>query len=186
MKSEINSVVHKLLENKNIGLRCYKKGHILQRKGDENSKLYLVKHGLVRSYDIDDQGKLYTFSFASSGNGIYDPKSIITNQPSELFLDVLEDSVIGVINLNSLDSSTIPSKAKDIIISILNTSLYTMQNRIIKMMSASALERYEYFVESHREIANKVPQWMIASYLGIAPETLSAVKGKYYRERKSA
>lgn len=182
----MRSIIDKLFENQTVGLRCYKKGHILQRKGDKNSKLYLVKHGLVRSYDIDDQGKLFTFSFASSGNGIYDPKSITTNQPSELFLDVLEDSVIGIINLNSLDYSTIPSKAKDIIISILNTCLCTMQNRIIKMMTASAWERYEYFVESHPEIANKVPQWMIASYLGIAPETLSAVKGKYYRERKSA
>ncbi|MEM9340819.1 MAG: cyclic nucleotide-binding domain-containing protein, partial [Bacteroidota bacterium] len=148
MKSEIKKVLRGPFENQNTRLRCYKKGHIIQHKGDENSKLYFIKQGLVRSYDIDEGGKLHIFAFATSGSSIYDPKSITTNQPSELFLDVLEDSIIEIINLNALDFSVISPKSKDLIISILNTCVCDMQSRIIKMMSVPTFERYKFFIKS--------------------------------------
>lgn len=182
----MNMVAKALFKNTKTGVRLYKKGQILQYKGDRNSKIYFVKKGLVRSYDIDKNGRVHTFMFAISGQSIYDPNSINTSKPSELFLDVIEDSVVETINLKSLDTSSIPSKSKDVIISMLNTSLCELQNRVIKMMSASTYERYEFFLKKYPEIANRIPQWMIASYLGITPEALSSVKGKYYRQLKTA
>ncbi|MEM8938386.1 MAG: cyclic nucleotide-binding domain-containing protein [Bacteroidota bacterium] len=176
----------KQLDHSNCGTRSYKKGQILQHKGDLNSKLYFVKKGLVKSYDIDKNGKAHIFMFASCGYSIYDPNSINTNKPSELFIDVIEDSVIETINLKSFDSSTLSSKSKDLIIAILNTSVCELQSRVIKMMSSSTYERYELFLKKYPHIANRIPQWMIASYLGITPEALSNVKGKYYRQLKSA
>ena len=53
-----------------------------------------------------------------------------------------------------------------------------LQNRIIKLMSASAIERYEDFIETYPDIVQRVPQKMIASHLGITPEALSTVKRK--------
>ncbi|MEM6524718.1 MAG: cyclic nucleotide-binding domain-containing protein [Bacteroidota bacterium] len=186
MLDEINMVAGTLFKQKKTGIRAYKKGQILQSKGDRNSRLFFVKKGLVRSYDIDKNGKVHTFMFAISGQSIYDPNSLNTNKPSELFLDVIEDSLIETINLKLLDTSSISSKSKDVIISMLNTSLCELQNRVIKMMSASTYERYEFFLQKYPDIANRIPQWMIASYLGITPEALSNVKGKYYRQLRSA
>ncbi len=53
-----------------------------------------------------------------------------------------------------------------------------LQKRVIMLMSASAIERYEHFVETYPDIVQRVPQRMIASYLGITPEALSKVKGE--------
>jgi CRP-like cAMP-binding protein len=53
-----------------------------------------------------------------------------------------------------------------------------MQRRILSLMSASARERYESFLQTYPELPNRVPQKMIASYLGITPEALSTIRNK--------
>jgi CRP-like cAMP-binding protein len=58
------------------------------------------------------------------------------------------------------------------------TRLSVLQQRIIMLMSATAIERYEHFEETYQDIIQRVPQKMIASYLGITPEALSKVKGE--------
>lgn len=56
-----------------------------------------------------------------------------------------------------------------------------LQTRVIMLMSSSAIERYEHFIETYTDIAQRVPQKMIASYLGITPEALSKAKGDKMR-----
>ncbi|MEM9982072.1 MAG: Crp/Fnr family transcriptional regulator, partial [Bacteroidota bacterium] len=51
-----------------------------------------------------------------------------------------------------------------------------LQQRVMMLMSASAIKRYEHFIETYPDIVQRVPQRMIASYLGITPEALSTVK----------
>lgn len=58
-----------------------------------------------------------------------------------------------------------------------------LQNRIIMLMSATAIKRYEHFVDTYPNIIQRVPQRMIASYLGITPEALSKVKGDKFRSK---
>ncbi len=53
-----------------------------------------------------------------------------------------------------------------------------LHKRIILLMSATTIERYEHFIETYPQIVQRVPQKMIASYLGITPEALSKVKGE--------
>lgn len=73
-----------------------KKGQIIQREGELNSKIYLVKSGLLRSYSIDKNGKENIFMFAPEGWVIADTCS--PDVKSELFIDTLEDSIIVVLN----------------------------------------------------------------------------------------
>jgi len=54
--------------------------------------------------------------------------------------------------------------------------LNAMQNRIVMLMSSNAKERYEHFIKTYPDIIQRVPQRMIASYLGITPEALSRVR----------
>ena len=58
-----------------------------------------------------------------------------------------------------------------------------LQKRIILLMSASAIERYEHFIETYPDIVQRVPQKLIASYLGITPEALSAAKRLRFHEK---
>ena len=145
-----------------------KKGQILQREGDLNSKIFQVESGLLRSYSIDEKGKEHIYQFAPENWIIAD--AIPNDQPCTLYIDSLEDSVIiqREKDFNSLSND--PQK--------LAKRLEALQKRIVLLMSASAIERYEHFVITYPEIAKRVPQKMIASYLGITPEALSNVRRK--------
>ncbi|MCP4441797.1 MAG: Crp/Fnr family transcriptional regulator [Aureispira sp.] len=147
-----------------------KKGQILQQIGDLNTKGYQVESGLLRSYSIDEKGKEHIFMFAPEGWMVSD--NVPRTEPSELCIDVLEDAVLLQVEKN-FDI--------EINISKLVKRMAVLQKRIIMLMSASAIERYEHFIETYPDIVQRVPQRMIASYLGITPEALSKVK----RERLS-
>ncbi|MEM1405697.1 MAG: cyclic nucleotide-binding domain-containing protein [Bacteroidota bacterium] len=172
------------LDSVQIGSKHYKKGHILQTKGSIVSKAYFVKRGLVKSYDVDQNGKQHILMFACCGTSIFDPNSVVSGTRSELFIETIEDSEIETIDLKIYDGENISSNAKNNIIWILNMNLCYLQKRLLKMMTFTTHERYELFLQDYRDIANRVPQWMIASYLGVTPEALSSVKGKYYRRHK--
>lgn len=149
-----------------------KKGQIVQRKGDLNSKVYQVESGLLRSYTIDSKGKEHIFMFAPEGWIIADYAP--PGHPAELFIDVLEDSVIIQREKNAINITETEKLIK---------RLGVLQKRIIMLMSASAIERYEHFIETYPDIVQRVPQKLIASYLGITPEALSAAKRIRAREK---
>lgn len=144
-----------------------KKGEILQQSGQLNTKVYFVKSGLLRSYTIDEKGKEHIFMFAPENWIISD--STLGEQPSELYIDVLEDAVIKIKEKNFEDDK--------IDVTALMKRMAVLQKRILMLMSSSAIERYEHFRETYPQIIQRVPQKMIASYLGITPEALSKVKG---------
>lgn len=150
----------------------FKKKQILQHKGDLNSKVYQVESGLLRSYSIDEKGKEHIYKFAPEKWIIAD--GVSPQKPCELFIDALEDSVI-IQREKNIDSITETQK--------LINRLETLQQRIIMLMSASAIERYEHFIETYPDIVQRVPQKMIASYLGITPEALSNVRRKRIQKK---
>ncbi|MEM7162505.1 MAG: Crp/Fnr family transcriptional regulator [Bacteroidota bacterium] len=143
-----------------------KKGQVLQQKGDLNSKIYFVQSGLLRSYSIDNKGKEHIYMFAPENWTIGD--SVQPKEPAELFIDALEDSILHVRDKN-LENEKFEKVA-------IVRRLAVLQRRIITLMSATAIQRYEQFLETYPDIAQRVPQRMIASYLGVTPETLSAAK----------
>lgn len=147
----------------------YKKGQILQRNGELNTKVYSVKSGLLRSYIIDSKGKEHIFMFAPEGWVIAD--NLARNEPCDLFIDALEDTVVSI---TEKDFKLEQDRADQFI-----RRISVLQKRVIMLMSNSAIERYEHFVETYPQILQRAPQKMIASYLGITPESLSrAKKGK--------
>ena len=172
------------LHSMQVGSKNYKKGHILQTKGSIVSKAYFVKRGLVKSYDVDQNGKQHILMFAGRGASIFDPNSVVSGTTSELFIETIEDSEIETVDLRVHDTKNISSNIKNNIIWILNMNLCYLQKRLLKMMTFTTHERYELFLQDYPNIANRIPQWMIASYLGVTPEALSSVKGKYYRRHK--
>lgn len=143
-----------------------KKGEIIQRNGEFNSKIYSVNTGLLKSYTIDDKGKEHIYQFAPEKWMIADLGS--PNEPCQLFIEAIEDSIVTVFEKDPDISPT--DKVK------LTNRMKVLQNRIIMLMSASALDRYLHFTETYPNIIKRVPQRMVASYLGITPEALSRVR----------
>lgn len=151
-----------------------KKGQIIQRSGELNTKVYYVQSGLLRSYCIDKNGKENIFMFAPEGWVIADtyPPEV----SSVLFIDALEDSVVKVLPKNL-------EREKENI-SALTKRLSALQDRVLMLISTNAIERYEFFVKAYPDIVRRVPQKMIAAYLGVTPETLSAAKSKHNKKFK--
>jgi len=142
------------------------KGEVLQKSGDLNSKVYQVISGLLRSYTIDEKGKEHIFMFAPENWTIADSQTKETL--CDLYIEALEDSVLNVLSKDI--------KRENPNAGALIRRLAVLQKRVIMLMSASAIERYEHFEQTYPEIIQRVTQKMIASYLGITPEALSKVK----------
>lgn len=151
-----------------------KKGHILQRKGDHNSFIYEVTSGLLRSYTIDEKGKEHIFMFAPEKWIIAD--AVLENDSCDFFIEALENSTINISekNFSRMQTNT----------AALAKRMLVLQRRIIMLMSFSGLERYEHFLQTYPELTQRIPQRMIASYLGITPEALSKAKGDKLRTLK--
>jgi CRP-like cAMP-binding protein len=163
-------------------IKQYKKGEILQREGKLNSSAFTVKKGLLRSYTIDDKGKTHIFMFAPEGWVIGDIESQISDQPSKLFIDCIEDSMIIVNDRSLFIKSELTKEQLKNNVTLLARRVAVLQKRVLMLMSASAKARYESFLETYPELTQRVPQKMIASYLGITPQALSTIRGEIARK----
>lgn len=88
--------------------------------------------------------------------------------PCDLYIDAIEDSTITV---TEKDFTKLTSDRKSLV-----KRINVLQKRVIMLMSSPAVERYQHFVETYPDIIQRVPQRMIASYLGITPEALSRLR----------
>lgn len=161
-----------------IRVKSIAKGQMLLRKGEMSTRGYFVKKGCLRCYAIDEKGKEHIFMFAPEGWLASDFTTQVKNQPSELFIDAIEDSEVEELDINRIEAAHFDlyqlygSGTEKLI-----NRIAVLQKRIIMLMSASAWERYEHFLETYPNIAQRIPQRMIASYLGITPEALSKLRG---------
>ncbi len=163
--------------------RKVKKGEIILHEGDEAKYIYYVQKGLLRSYSIDHKGKEHIFLFSSEGWMISDGESLEYNTPAVVFIDAIEDSEIQVMPIQLFQDALISTQGLNQMNFLLRKRIYTLEKRVRMLMSATALERYEHFLETYPQIVQRVPQRMIASYLGITPEALSKIRGKQTKKK---
>jgi len=138
---------------------------------------------LLRSYTIDKKGKEHVFMFASEGWFVSDIESQAFNNKTVLFIEAIENSEVYVIDLDTFAQSQENIDDYNSMITPLLKRIGVMQRRILALMSASATERYESFLQIYPELPNRVPQKMIASYLGITPEALSTIRHKIAKKQ---
>jgi CRP-like cAMP-binding protein len=170
--------------SKHISQKHIAKGTVLQQKDDKHAKVYFVKKGCLRSYTIDEKGKEHIFMFAPEGWTMSDIESQANMAPAQLYIDAIEDSDIEIISRTTQEEDTM---SREIIaergIEMLMKRIAVLQRRVIMLMSATALERYNDFLETYPNIVQRVPQKMIASYLGITPEALSKIRGQKAKKK---
>ena len=175
----MNSFSDILANAPNYQIKHVKKGTLLQSQGEFSNNTYLVKKGLLRSYTIDSKGKEHIFMFAPEGWIISDLESHTTQVPTQLYIDAMEDSEVAVFDWRALD---LPHESLKNVQNTLLRRIAVLQRRVLMLMSTPAVDRYEHFLATYPDVANRVPQHMIASYLGITPETLSKIKAERLRK----
>ena len=168
----------KYFQKHNLKPKTVYKNDVLQRPGGVASRAYFVKSGLLRSYLIDDNGKVHTFMFAPEGWIISDIESHTLSTPAVLFIEALEISEIIEIDQISLDAFSSSEKDNSEIVGKLFRRIAALQKRVLLLMSAPAQQRYEQFLITYPQLVDRVPNKMIASYLGITPQALSNIRRK--------
>lgn len=141
-------------------------------------KSYVVK-GAFRGYLVDNDGKEHTLSFAIEDWWISDYSSLIYQEPATLFVEALEDSILIQIEFEDEQNflKEIPKLEKFERI-ITQRSLAFQQKRLLSNFTKTAEERYDEFMTKYSAIAQRVPQYALASYLGFSTEYLSKIRNK--------
>lgn len=160
-------------------VRKLRKKQYLLQEGDVSRDHCFILSGLLRTYSVDDKGNEHVIRFAKEEWWISDRESLLTGLPSRFNIDAIEDSTVLLWSAAQMEAlmDQLPGFSK-MINGILNKSFITSQNRIHEAITSTAEEKYHNFVSRYPDFALRVPQSMIASYLGIAPETLSRLRGK--------
>lgn len=154
-----------------------KKGGILLEQEQVCHRSFFVCKGLLRSYTVDEMGKEHIIQFASENWWIADRSSFYFDEPSQLFIDAIEDTeVVYIEKAFILRLEEISKNYSSFNTLALQKNIRQMQKRINYLLSATAEEKYLDFIESHRLLTLRLPLHMIASYLGITPESLSRVR----------
>lgn len=170
---DISSEACRVIENKIITKKVKKK-EILQRKGDANLKAYFVKSGLLKSYTIDENGKEHIFMFAPENWLLSDINSLTNGDGTELFVQAIENSEVEIVSQELMELIAQDKNNSHINeVNKLHRRNAVLQKRIISLLSKTAIERYNDFLKTYPNIVQRVPQKMIASYLGITPQALS-------------
>ena len=164
-----------------------KKGTTIHHAGKVFSEIWFVKSGVARSYFTDVQGKDFTWQLYFRGRTKHglnhfldDSVSYYENSGSMLNFEVLEDATFYTISLSELDKFIATDKKWEHITRIWlhDTYFSATYKRVISLMSETAKERYARLLDEYPLIDKQVKSYHIASYLGIAPQTLSKLRNE--------
>ncbi|MBB6611602.1 Crp/Fnr family transcriptional regulator [Pontibacter sp. Tf4] len=149
----------------------------LLQEGDVCRHIAFVESGVLRSYTLDAKGGEHVVQFALEGWWISDNYSFLTGEPSTFNIDVLEDSAVLLLTKDAMDELVLQvPKMERYFRLLMQNSLIALQRRLVSSLSNTAEEKYLKLIQTYPTIVQRVPQHMIASYLGITPETLSRIR----------
>ena len=175
-KVSLSPADKEMIETFFIKKRLRKKQYLLQ-EGDVCKYLSFVAKGLIRTYNIDEKGDEHMSVFGWEGWWISDFNSFLSVTPAVFNIDAIEDAELFMISRPDYDALTLKVPIMDRYFRILfQNSLVTKERRLMSSITHTAAQKYEQLIDSNPEIIDRIPQNMVASYLGIAPETLSRIK----------
>lgn len=154
-----------------------RKKHFLLQEGDVCRYIAFVVKGCLRSYSVDDKGEEHVIQFAIGDWWISDLQSYLSGEPSVYNIDALEESEVLLLDKSARDNMLIAlPKLERFWRLLLERSYVAAQQRLACTLSVSAESRYLAFLKEFPALLQHVPQNQIASYLGIAPESLSRIR----------
>jgi len=165
-----------LMSNFFVPKKLRKRQYLLQ-EGDVCKSIAFVSKGLLRTYNVDEKGDEHMSVFGWEGWWISDFNSFLTGVPAVFNIDAIEDSELLLLSRENYEAITLAIPIMDRYFRILyQNSIITKERRLMSSVTDTAEEKYLRLSNSNPEIIERIPQNLIASYLGIAPETLSRIK----------
>ncbi|WP_188815453.1 Crp/Fnr family transcriptional regulator [Hymenobacter cavernae] len=148
----------------------------------ERHGAFVVK-GCLRSYVVaDKKGKEHIIQFAPENWWISDQHSMLRGLPAMFSIDAVEDAEVLLFGPDFFPLlQTLGSDFQAFFHTLLQNSMAAMQRRLISTLSATAEERYLEFLQMYPTLVQRLPQRMIAAYLGVTPESLSRIRKELAR-----
>lgn len=157
--------------------KTYRKKELLIEQGEICTCNFFVIKGLLYSYNINHKGDKNITQFALENWWITNLESFINNTPSANSIEAIEETTVLYITKNQLEGlyQVVP-KLERVFRIIAEKTLIALQRKDEVYMKQNSKERYSFLVSQHPKFAQRVPQYMIASYLDITPEYLSEIR----------
>ncbi|GAA3559583.1 Crp/Fnr family transcriptional regulator [Snuella lapsa] len=153
------------------------KGEFLLKQGKVCKHSFFVEQGLLRFYALNEEGKENILQFATEHWIVSDRGSVYFKEPTTYCIDAFEDTVVVLLDESFIEQvSKISPDFRQRNERLLQNHIRHLYKRISLLLGASAKSRYLDFIKMYPDVMLRVPQWMIASYLGITPESLSRVR----------
>jgi CRP-like cAMP-binding protein len=161
---------------KEIPIRVFKKGTILLKEGDISTKCYFNLKGLVRQYYLVD-GEEKTTAFFAEEQAVNSFESASQRIPSKHYLACVEECTMVVGDLSTETDFLERFPRLEILVRMMvDQDFGKQQEMLASYIITSPEERYLKLLESPDNLIQRVPQYQLASYLGIAPESLSRIR----------
>jgi CRP-like cAMP-binding protein len=172
LNKEESAFFHSLLKHRQVR----KKTFLLQEGEICDFEAFILK-GCIRSYYLDKEGVETILLFAVEDWWVSDLTSFSERQPSNLFIETIEDAELLSIDYagKALLFEKIPAFERMFRL-LVQRSLSVLQQRFYATVSQTAEERYLQFLDKYPLVAQRVPQHQIARYIGVSPEFLSKVR----------
>ena len=179
----LNFIEWNVIKSK-LKIEHFKKGDIIHPIGDVCRELRFMSSGLARGYIIDEEGKDNTWSIYFNDENshitnlfVIDFESYLHQSPSKLAIDALEDCVVVTTAYEDVEFIYKNTKKGERFGRMMAQEAYCyLHDYIITWQTTTAKERFERFVHTTPHLLDKVPQYHIATLLGITPQHLSRLK----------
>jgi CRP-like cAMP-binding protein len=162
---------------KSLPVKTFEKGYHLLRQGDAYRECFYIFKGCIRQYFVDDDGNEKTVAFFTEGDTAALLDANYLKKPSPFFWECTEEStvLVGDLTIESNILEQYPSLQK-LIRQMLEENLGKSQASLSNYISSSPEQRYLNLVRTRANLLERVPQYQIASFLGITAESLSRIR----------
>ncbi|MBL7829020.1 MAG: Crp/Fnr family transcriptional regulator [Saprospiraceae bacterium] len=159
-----------------LNIRIYKKGDFLLKEGQVSDLCFFVLKGCVRQYYLID-GEEKTTNFFTEGDPITAYEGTFKRLPSKFYLACVEDCILTAGTQKAQEELFQKNPKFELICRIaMEDELGKSQTKLASFMTNSPEERYLHLLDTKPELLERVPQYQLASYLGIKPESLSRIR----------
>ncbi len=158
-------------------------GTTLLSEGDIATKLFLVIHGCLRTYFIKESGIEITSQFFIEGQMVSSFESAMTEKPSRQYIDAIEDSTVGFIDITMFKKMISESGLgmNDFNRFLISRLIFYM-NQHASFILDNPEKRYKKLLQDNPELVSRLPQKYIASYMGITPVSLVRIRTRLRKQ----
>lgn len=156
-----------------------KKGTAFARKGEYSKQIAFVKSGVLRAYYSKENGEQYNKTFFTENSFVGAYSSLVTDEKNLIDIDCLTDCTLWVASFESIKKLYNEYPPIERLARIIAEQFFVIkEKREIELITTEAKDRYAIFQQEHPGLEQLIPQYHIASYLGVSPTQLSRIRSQ--------